>query len=115
MPGAGVDCTCRGADVRLCLLCRRKCRCTSLRAGGEKAKTKLLVPAGTLYQISVGARFLPLHPEPLERGRPNSALTGRKPPSRKFGLTIVNGWKCAAGAAGGSWRRSMARPRAAHG
>lgn len=38
MPGVGVDCTCRGADVRLCLLCRRKCRCTSLRAGVRRPR-----------------------------------------------------------------------------
>ena len=36
--------------------------------------------------MSLGARFLPLHPEPWEPGPPNSALTGRKSPSRKFGL-----------------------------
>ena len=65
---------------------------------------KPFVAAGTLYQISIGARFLPLHPVPLEPGPPNSALTGRKPPSRKFGLTILNGWKRSPARPGGSWR-----------
>jgi hypothetical protein len=52
-----------------------------------------LGPGGTLYQCSVGPRLRPLHPEPADPGSPNSALSGRKASSRKFGARLMKARK----------------------